>query len=277
MTKSVFHSLDLLQPGAAGSAVSRNVCGMFFCRSGQAQLSVAGKVYHIEPDVILFYTPYTFIRVISHSQDWDGDLLEESFDALFAAIAIVPIKERILIRDSPCIRITPQQSRRLERMVAIVKEREAMMEGHTGIGGKLLGEAIQHLLRALCLELVSIYFESTPVKDLPQSRETRVFNQFIISLFRNCAEKRTVAWYAQEQNLSPGHFSVVIRETTGKTASRWIEEVTIMRAKQYLTSSLLTVKEIAEAMNFPDQSTFGRYFKSRVGLSPTLYKRRSNP
>lgn len=34
-----------------------------------------------------------------------------------------------------------------------------------------------------------------------------------------------------------------------------------------------SVKEIAQAMNFPNQSFMGKYFKQHTGLSPLKYRK----
>lgn len=36
----------------------------------------------------------------------------------------------------------------------------------------------------------------------------------------------------------------------------------------------MSIKEIADTMNFTDQSTFGRYFRKHCGMSPTDYRNR---
>ena len=42
----------------------------------------------------------------------------------------------------------------------------------------------------------------------------------------------------------------------------------ITEAKQLLEGSDLSIKEIANQLNFPTQSFFGKYFKQYVGISP---------
>lgn len=49
-------------------------------------------------------------------------------------------------------------------------------------------------------------------------------------------------------------------------------EVGDTMARHYLSSTTMNVKEIAYAMGFPDQSTFGRYFKSACGMSPADFR-----
>ena len=43
-------------------------------------------------------------------------------------------------------------------------------------------------------------------------------------------------------------------------------------ARRMLDSPALSIKEIAEQLNFPDQSVFGRYFRRQEGISPGQYR-----
>jgi AraC-like DNA-binding protein len=40
-----------------------------------------------------------------------------------------------------------------------------------------------------------------------------------------------------------------------------------------MMQSDLTLKEISDKLNFPDQSSFGRFFKNNTGQSPKEYRR----
>ena len=131
---------------------------------------------------------------------------------------------------------------------------------------------VQVLLQNLCLEALEIYFNCAPVEELPQNREERIFNRFLMSAFRNCAQERSVTFYAKEQHLSPNYLSSVIKAKSGRTAIRWIETFTLLQAQHYLRQTKLSIKEIAYQLHFPDQSVFGRYFKKHCGVSPSDYR-----
>ena len=47
----------------------------------------------------------------------------------------------------------------------------------------------------------------------------------------------------------------------------------VSEAKQLLEGSDLSIKEIANQLNFPTQSFFGKYFKQYVGISPKEYRK----
>ena len=78
--------------------------------------------------------------------------------------------------------------------------------------------------------------------------------------------------YADTLNMSAKYMSTLIKNASGKSALRWIEEYVILEAKAQLASTVNTVQQIAFDLNFPSQSLFGRYFKLHVGMSPSAYR-----
>ena len=41
-----------------------------------------------------------------------------------------------------------------------------------------------------------------------------------------------------------------------------------------LKNSVKIIKDIADELNFPNQSFMGKYFKDHVGVSPSAYRKR---
>ena len=107
---------------------------------------------------------------------------------------------------------------------------------------------------------------------MEQDREDKVVNRFLVSLYEHYHQQRTVQFYAELQHLSPYYFSSIIKGRSGKSAMQWIESVTMTFARQYLENSDMSLKQISDQLSFPDQSTFGRYFKQREGCSPSEYR-----
>jgi len=48
----------------------------------------------------------------------------------------------------------------------------------------------------------------------------------------------------------------------------------ILEAKALLKSTNMTVQQVGDELNFPEQSFFGKYFKRIVGVSPREYKQK---
>jgi len=62
---------------------------------------------------------------------------------------------------------------------------------------------------------------------------------------------------------------------SGRTAGQWITTLVMIEIKTLLQNSSLSIKEIAQEMNFPNQSFLGKYFKNIEGVSPTDFRKRS--
>ena len=74
------------------------------------------------------------------------------------------------------------------------------------------------------------------------------------------------------KQITPKYLSLISNKKTGKSASKLIEEAVIHVAKELLMQPGLSILEVSEQLNFVSQSFFGKYFKQRVGVSPSRYK-----
>ena len=68
------------------------------------------------------------------------------------------------------------------------------------------------------------------------------------------------------------HLSNTIKETTGKPPCEICHEKTIEKAKQLLADKNSTVSSVAKQLTY-DPSNFTKYFKTRTGLTPSVYKK----
>lgn len=85
--------------------------------------------------------------------------------------------------------------------------------------------------------------------------------------------ERGVRFYADQLCISPKYLSLLVKETTGKSAARWIDDFVLMEAKNLLRFSGKNVQQVAYALNFTNQSSFGKFFKHLTGQSPTEYQK----
>lgn len=86
-------------------------------------------------------------------------------------------------------------------------------------------------------------------------------------------EHHNVNWYAEALSISPDYLSKIIREFDGSSARIWINKSIIDKAVFMMKQLNLTLKEISARLHFPDQSSFGRFFKTNTGQSPREYRK----
>ena len=73
-------------------------------------------------------------------------------------------------------------------------------------------------------------------------------------------------------NMSISHFMREFKRVTGTSPKKHQQTLRINNAKQLLSSTSLTVAEVASLCGFSDPLYFSRLFKKVVGLSPTEYR-----
>ena len=86
----------------------------------------------------------------------------------------------------------------------------------------------------------------------------------------------TVQYIADQLNLSPTYLSDLLKNLTGLTAQQHIHEKLIEKAKELLSTSNLSVSEIAYQLGFEFPQSFNKLFKKKTNLTPLEYKQSFN-
>lgn len=105
------------------------------------------------------------------------------------------------------------------------------------------------------------------------SRQQELYTQFIHEVQKNFTKERSISYYADVLCVTPKYLSQVIHNVSGRFASDWITDFVILEAKALLKSRQYTVQQVADMLNFSNQSFFGKYFKEKVGCSPSKYQK----
>lgn len=133
-------------------------------------------------------------------------------------------------------------------------------------------ETLANLLDILFYTMTRYRGEENLEKD--DSRSTYLFNTFYDLLINNYKTQHKIEWYAKQLCLTSKYFSKTIRQITGKSAAKWVDEILILHAKRLLhTRRDLTVQQIAYELGFKENATFCRFFKDQTGLRPSEYRK----
>lgn len=80
----------------------------------------------------------------------------------------------------------------------------------------------------------------------------------------------TVQYCADKLCMSANYFGDLIKKTTGDTASNYIRQYIVQRAKNELTSGA-SVAQVAYGLGFEYPQHFSKMFKKQTGLTPSAY------
>jgi AraC-like DNA-binding protein len=86
----------------------------------------------------------------------------------------------------------------------------------------------------------------------------------------------TVHYMAEQLNVSPTYLSDLLKNLTGLTAQQHIHEKLIEKAKELLSTSNLSVSEIAYQLGFEFPQSFNKLFKKKTDLTPLEFKQSFN-
>jgi len=82
----------------------------------------------------------------------------------------------------------------------------------------------------------------------------------------------TVQYLAQQLNFSSKYLSDMLKATTGQTTQQHIHAKLIEKAEEILTTTNLSVSEIAYRLGFEHPQSFSKLFKSKTDVSPLEYR-----
>ena len=103
------------------------------------------------------------------------------------------------------------------------------------------------------------------------------FEQLIDGYFNSDAQGLlTVQYIAAQMNLSPNYLSDLLRFHTGQNTQQHIHEKLIAKAKEKLSTTSLSVSEIAYALGFEHAQSFSTLFKKKTNLSPLEFRQAFN-
>lgn len=133
-------------------------------------------------------------------------------------------------------------------------------------------EIVESYFNIIMYHLVSLVMLHNNRQRTEPSRAQQIVYDFIVEVSRHYLQERSLDFYREKLGLTARYLSRVIKEQTGKTPSDIIAEFILNEAKTQLSSTSLSVSEIAENLHFSDQYAFSHFFKRHLHQSPRQYK-----
>lgn len=180
----------------------------------------------------------------------------------------VKIGERLFdYMQRPFWPLEPNDEQRIRRLLDIVSD--TMGNPHH----ISLRDFLQNIFRAYMSELMDIVFRQRKLSRGNSARNNSgLLLHFLYLLNNHYLEHHEVKWYAKQLSISPNALSVALKNAYGKNANAFIDERLAEKAKQYLSSDRYSIQQVADMLNFSDQSAFGKFFKRITGTAPKVFK-----
>lgn len=249
-----------------------NALALFLVLEGEADLTVDHMPYKLIKGSFLTLMPSHTLRMIHVDEDFRGYLIAVSSSfmndyGLFRQKNTSMLRY-VEIRKNPCAVFEPSETEVVCDQMLLVRSKIRQKDHY------FYKEIMQNALAGLMLELGNIFSAKKEFTASPAlSRKEDLLEQFLKLLFENCREQHGVGYYAERLFITPQYLSLILKTLTGKSANKWIDDALIMEARVLLKAPQATVQQVADLLHFSDQSTFGKFFKKHMGVSPMEYRK----
>lgn len=249
---------------------------LIYCKAGSIQIELEKRSVKLETYDLMICMPRTLIRSLRASHDLKFYMLRvksQIFDDIFLeCFRLEPRwwEKQSFVHTNPVMRMGKYQQQLVESYYQFLSTN--LISSMTVYRRHIL----QALARAAVLEVLN-YMEDVlgAQKDSRQEavgQSDFIFRRFI-ELLQEYKQEREVQFFAEKIGLTPKYLSEICKQRSGKSASEWIAEVTMAEINRMLTTSNMSIKEIAFRLNFPNSSFFCQYVKKHSGMSPSQLRR----
>jgi AraC-like DNA-binding protein len=259
----MFRELDDLTALIQGVSIGVTV-------SGTAKIKINGKLHELRPNTLFIFNENTVIEQVKASIRSSGYMITYSRQYLNSIHVdtqdLISIYHGFL--NEPCVQIKPEEAAYIHDISKLMR---SVLCDYAPTANR--DKIIASLFAAMFHYVMGILQQhSSNGSNNVSNRTDELFNRFLDLLREHCSTERSVEFYAQKMGITPKYLSLILKKKSGRNASKLIDEAVVYEAKRLLKYSGLSINEIATKLNFASQSFFGKYFKQRVGVSPSRYK-----
>ncbi|OUO54113.1 AraC family transcriptional regulator [Parabacteroides sp. An277] len=254
--------------------IRTNALQVLLLRKGSLKINIDYKAYAIQPDTMVVIMPTHIVQIQEISSDFKGRLLIISHSFLQQTMHpgnSSPTIKYMTIRKNPCVKLLPRETEVLYDNLAVLRAKMGLR--HHNLHRALL----QNVILGFFIEIGNIFYDRKEFATPPAlTRKEELFESFLKLLYTHCREQHVVSFYADHLLITPQYLSLVLKELSGQSANKWIDDALLQESKLLLKAPQASIQEVADALHFSDQSTFGKFFKRRTGMSPMEYRKSPN-
>lgn len=253
------------------SPVKMEIFIAVLCLRGQVTFFIDNKKYTASENDLLLCQPQNILEHSNMDDDFEclGFCLSPEYMKQILWLSPEKWNTRFFIENHPVISLNNESCKIFRQYYDLFRS-------------KLLGTPHRHqkeLINALLLAFVYEMHDSLEVAMLSEQvhlnyyrAASSLFTSFIDLVNESYPKPRSVAYYADKLCVTPKYLSLVCKAYSGETALGIITQYVVKDIVFLLRQPEKSIKDIANELNFPNLSFFGKYVKRNLGKSPKEYR-----
>ncbi len=249
-----------LMPLVSGREIMTDKIVFLMCRSGLLHIRLNYHEMSLSAGQVFIALPGMIIDTLGVSPDFRATtmLLSERFtDSLNLGS---PYRTLLSIHRQPVVTLMAGMEDAMLNIVGMIRGL-LTLPSHPNLG------RVVHLLFESWFFGFGPYLHNAESQRVATAAELHT-EQFLRLVEQHFRQQHSLDWYATQLNVSTKRLSICVKQTSGRTATEWIDRHRLHEATRLLHQGHLSVKEVAVVLGFPNQSAFGTWFKRQTGTSP---------
>lgn len=239
------------------------------CLQGSCTKRINGKQAKLSAGSLLYITPQHVKATSNCSPDFKANQLFFKKDFLLDSYFPKDALEELLWIDPNKPPLFELQQSHFEK----AKDLFAKLEEEAKLTQPYYKQILRNSIIELLYQLNRLEKSCLRKGNGQSSQANRLYKKFKDLVDEHYREKKHVTEYAELLHVTPKHLSETVKKESGSTALQHIHQRIIREAKNLLTYTDKSAKEIAYSLGFKTPSHFGRFFKRRVDRSPIQYRK----
>ena len=260
----------------SGAVCLQNHGVIFFITEGRAQLEYDGNVVQLQKNDLFLYMVHSTATNFMASSDFNCRQIWFGRGELFN----IDIYKQISVADmsnlklNPVVHLNGDDLKLCDTYFQLLRDR---MKFSTSV---LTPNIVRSLLGTMLLEMLSIMrrnseqmAEEVQHEDINSSlHKKRIVDDFMRLVEESDGRIRRVDEFASQLNITPKYLSIIVKEVMNRRPSNYIQLYTLKAIERRLRFTDMTMQEIANDLNFPNPSFFGKFCKEHLGMTPLEYR-----
>ena len=264
LTDSMAHSLLMHGP------VRMNFIVMGLCKKGEANYSVDTRQHKVKAGDLMFISEGHILEAYEPSPNYECLYIMVSTEFYHSFVMNVKNVSSLLLfsMNNPVVPLKPREIQVYTNYYLTIRRKMADIRHH------FRTNLVKALLLAMFYDMSNVIWRvGRNESNKTRKRADALFTQFIGLLEENYRKERRVSWYAEQMGITPKYLSEMVKEVSKRTPNEWIDSYILLEIRVMLKNTTKSIRDIAIALNFPNQSFFGKFFKEHMGMSPTEYRK----
>lgn len=272
---AILHHGDFSSP-QEGTFFSHIIADLLILK-GSLQITIDDTVIECTPHFnnTLCIKPMHKVTNIKLSKGFQGLMLILSklfMDVAEKGVRSIPFQDMLSIRSQHAVTLPKKEINTLQKYFQLLEKNVSTTDY------PLDKEIFQHSALLYHLKIFQAVLKQTQKQQSKGHISQTAFlcDQFLKLLVQHVEKQHSVSFYAEQLHISSHYLTKISKQYLKATSNEIISRELVSQISNLLRNPSYSLQQIADRLNFYDQSSFNKFFKRHTGKTPGAYRSEIN-